>query len=54
MGLLDWLPWGRKEVDEHAVTCIATCFGYEDPGDNGNGAFGDNNNDPHLIGVSIP
>lgn len=43
-----------KMDNEHVVTCIATCFGYKDPGDDGKGAFGDNNNDPKLVGVSIP
>jgi hypothetical protein len=38
----------------HTITCVATCFGYQDPGDDGHGAFGDENNNKTTVGVSIP
>src|SRR5215475_3727073 len=38
----------------HTINCVATCFGYEDPGDNGRGAWGDNNNNRTTVGVSVP
>ena len=36
------------------ITCIATCFGFEDPGDDGHGSWGDDNNNTTTVGVSIP
>lgn len=42
------------DTEIHIIQCVATCFGYEDPGDNGRGAFGDNNNNRETIGVSVP
>src|ERR1700739_3615846 len=45
----------------YSLKCVATCFGYEDPGDNGVGAFidpatGKNyvTNNQTLVGVSVP
>jgi hypothetical protein len=44
-----------------SLKCIATCFGYLDPGDNGTGAFIDPStgknyltNNQTLVGVSVP
>jgi peptidoglycan hydrolase-like protein with peptidoglycan-binding domain len=36
------------------LSCVATCFGYQDPDDNGTGAFGDNNNNTTTVGVAVP
>jgi hypothetical protein len=36
------------------ISCVATCFGYEDPGDNGKGAWGDDNGLKTSCGVSVP
>lgn len=33
---------------------IATTFGYNDPEDNGIGAWGDRTNNPDIVGVSLP
>lgn len=38
----------------YSLHCEATTFGYSDPGDKGNGAWGDNNNNKTAIGVSVP
>jgi len=45
----------------YSVRCVATCFGFKDPGDNGVGAFTDqttgkpyDTNNDRLIGVSVP
>ena len=41
-------------LDQHTIMCIATCFGYDDPGDDGKGAWGDDNNNTTTVGVSVP
>lgn len=43
----------EPEVDS-GTTAWATTFGYNDPIDNGVGAWGDNTNNPYLVGVSLP
>jgi hypothetical protein len=38
-----------------SLKCVATCFGYNDPGDpTGTGAWGANNNSQDAVGVSVP
>lgn len=38
----------------YSLKCIATHFGYNDPGDDGNGAWGTNTNNTTVVGVAVP
>lgn len=38
----------------YSLSCIGTCFGYEDPGDNGEGAWGLDTNNKTVVAASIP
>ncbi len=38
----------------YSLACVATCFGYQDPGDEGKGAWGANTNNTTIVGVSVP
>src|SRR5262245_15217355 len=40
--------------DGEGLSCIATCFGYDDPEDNGRGTWGANTNNTTLVGVGLP
>src|SRR5258708_26270 len=50
-------PAAPKSLDPGApfsLHCIATCFGYQDPGDKGIGAWGHDNNNPTTVGGTVP
>lgn len=37
-----------------SITCVATCFGYKDAGDNGIGAWGLDTNNTTTVAASVP
>jgi hypothetical protein len=54
MGLFDDLLGESGSKQSEATPAIATTFGYNDPEDNGVGAWGDVTNRPDVHGVSLP
>lgn len=54
LGLFKSAPAASVPSTGTGTKCIATCFGYNDPGDNGIGAWGAKTNNKTLVGVSLP
>ena len=54
MGLFDDLLGDSGSQQTNATPAVATTFGYNDPEDNGVGAWGDKTNRPDVAGVSLP